>query len=50
MVVSSLTEQRLELIPLLYVVSLAPSAICLAVIAGLAPQRRRRRELIAAPA
>jgi hypothetical protein len=33
------------------VVSIAPSAICLAVIAGLAPQRRRRRRgLAAAPA
>ena len=48
MVVSSLVELHLALIPLLYFVSIAPSAICLAVIIGYRP--RRRPAALAAPA
>jgi lipopolysaccharide export system permease protein len=48
MVLSSLVEQHLALIPLLYVVGIAPSVICLGVIISHRP--RRRRAALAAPA
>lgn len=48
MVIGSVVEQHLALLPLLYVTSIGPSVICLALITGYRP--RRRRELIAAPA
>jgi lipopolysaccharide export system permease protein len=48
MVLGSLVELHLALIPLLYVMGIAPSAICLALIVGWRP--RRRGAALAAPA
>jgi lipopolysaccharide export system permease protein len=49
MALGSLAEQRLALIPLLYVAAIAPIVVCLALIAGVRP-RRPRRAIVAAPA
>jgi len=48
MAIGSVAEQHLALIPLLYVVTIAPAVLCLLVIAG--RPRRRPRALVAAPA
>ena len=49
MAIGSLAEQHLALIPLLYVATIAPAVVCLAVIIG-PRQRRRMRVAIAVPA
>jgi lipopolysaccharide export system permease protein len=49
MAVGSIAERHLALIPLLYVVTIAPGLVCLGVIVGWRP-RRRARALAPAPA
>jgi lipopolysaccharide export system permease protein len=49
MAIGSLAEKNLALIPVLYVVTIAPVLLCLALIAGYWP-RRRARAMVAKPA